>query len=163
MIVLHKSQECIPRYWELRLKFKLQTADIRKDVPLGRSRKPMSSILIIDDEATLREALSLTLKEVGYSVLEARNGREGLELLRNEPADLVLLDVFMPEKDGLETLREIRRLQPTPRVIVMSGGGSNHSLDILQVASFLGARRTLAKPFELQELMSVVRAELSQV
>ena len=123
----------------------------------------MSSILIIDDEATLREALSLTLKEVGYSVLEARNGREGLELLRNEPADLVLLDVFMPEKDGLETLREIRRLQPTPRVIVMSGGGSNHSLDILQVASFLGARRTLAKPFELQELMSVVRAELSQV
>lgn len=86
----------------------------------------------------------------------------GLELLRNEPADLVLLDVFMPEKDGLETLREIRRLQPATRIIAMSGGGSNHSLDILQVASFLGARRTLAKPFELQELMSVVRAELSQ-
>lgn len=78
MIVLHESQECISRYWELRLKFKLQTADMRKDVPLGGSRKPMSSILIIDDEATLREALSLTLKEVGYSVLEARNGREGL-------------------------------------------------------------------------------------
>jgi DNA-binding response OmpR family regulator len=122
----------------------------------------MSSILIIDDEATFREALSLTLKEVGYSVLEARNGREGLELLRNEPADLVLLDVFMPEKDGLETLKEIRRLQPATRIIAMSGGGSNRSLDILQVAGFLGARRTLAKPFELHELMTVVRAELSQ-
>jgi DNA-binding NtrC family response regulator len=120
----------------------------------------MSSVLIIDDDESLRDALRRTLHKEGYTIVEASDGLQGLKQLKSVPVDLVILDIFMPGKEGLETLREFRRLYPNLRVIAMSGGGSKGSLDVLKWAKLLGARQTLEKPFSREQLLDAVRKEL---
>ena len=83
----------------------------------------MPSILIIDDDDSLRDALRRTLHKEGYTISEACEGRQGLKELEHSPVDLILLDMFMPDKDGLETIGELRRTYPKIRIIAMSGGG----------------------------------------
>lgn len=123
----------------------------------------MASILVIDDEDSLRDALRRNLQKSGYHVIEANEGKQGLQQLANSPVDLVLIDIFMPGKEGLETIRELRRSYPNIPVIAMSGGGSKGMADVLRVATLLGARRTLLKPFTGQELLDAVRHELAKV
>jgi CheY-like chemotaxis protein len=120
----------------------------------------MPSILIIDDDDSLRDSLRRTLHKEGYTIMEANDGGRGLKQLGQSPADLILLDMFMPDKDGLETIMELRRTHPDVRVIAMSGGGFKGRVDVLHVAKKLGVRRTLSKPFTREQLLESVREEL---
>lgn len=116
----------------------------------------MPSILIIDDDDSVRESLRRTLHKEGYTIMEASEGGRGLKQLERQPVDLVLLDMFMPDKDGLETIMALRRTHPGMKIIAMSGGGFKGRVDVLDVAKKLGVRRTLAKPFTREELIEAV-------
>lgn len=116
----------------------------------------MARILIIDDEDQARRMLCQVLDRAGYDVIEARDGVEGLQRFREAPTDLVITDILMPEKEGLETIMDFQREFPETKIIAMSGGGRTGNLNFLEVARRLGAQRTLQKPFGLQEMLKVV-------
>ena len=116
----------------------------------------MPSILIIDGDDSVRESLRRTLHKEGYTIMEASEGRRGLKQLERQPVDVILLDMFMPDKDGLETIMALRRTHPGMKIIAMSGGGFKGRVDVLDVAKKLGVRRTLAKPFTREELIEAV-------
>ena len=112
-------------------------------------------ILVIDDESDVCTSLQERLTMDGYKVWKASDGRKGLRFYKDHPVDLVITDVFMPELDGLELLRKLRRLNATLPIITMSGGG-NCELDFQVEAVEFGATRTISKPFRLDELVSMV-------
>lgn len=121
----------------------------------------MLSVLIVDDHVQIRQLIRDTLEGAGYHVEEARDGKEGLERYREKSADLVLMDILMPDQDGLETIMGLRREFPDSRIIAMTGGTDGVVVpNFLDVATILGARRTLEKPFELQALLDAVAAEV---
>jgi DNA-binding response OmpR family regulator len=119
----------------------------------------MAKILVIDDEEYLRKVVRLILEEDGYEVLEAGNGRSGLELYRQYKADLIITDLAMPEMDGLEFISEVTRHFSNVRIIAMTGVPEWDRR--LAEAKLLGARETLHKPFSLEQLLDVVRCELA--
>ena len=114
-------------------------------------------IIIIDDDDQIREMLKQMLAREGYEILTASNGKEGIRLYRERQTDLIITDIVMPEKDGLETIMELRKDFPEVKVIAMSGGGRIGPESYLQAAKRLGAVRTLTKPFEREEMLNVVR------
>ena len=119
----------------------------------------MPRILIIDDDDPFRTMLRMTLTKLGYDVIEAPNGKLGLSLHLASPADLVMTDLIMPEQEGLETIRLLRRKQPEVKIVAMSGGGRINARDFLVVARMFGANRTLVKPFSREQLEATL-AEL---
>jgi CheY-like chemotaxis protein len=121
----------------------------------------MSKILLVDDDDQFRKILGKTLKLGGYVVLEAPDGKTALERYRQEPADLIITDLIMPEKEGLETIMEFRRLNPAMKIIAISGVGLRNSKLNLVMAQALGARLTLAKPFSQQEILEAVALVLT--
>ena len=118
----------------------------------------MASILIIDDEEIIRALLRSVLEAAGYEVTEAANGRIGLELYRQNPMDLVITDILMPELNGLDMLLELTREFLRAKVIAISGAGEEKN--VLDVAKLLGARQTFQKPFSVSKLLGAVRYEL---
>jgi|ERR1700704_1832980 two-component system response regulator (stage 0 sporulation protein F) len=118
----------------------------------------MASILIIDDEEIIRALLRSVLEAAGYEVTEAANGRIGLELYRQNPRDLVITDILMPELNGLDMLLELTREFLRAKVIAISGAGEEKN--VLDVAKLLGARQTFQKPFSVSKLLGAVRYEL---
>ena len=121
----------------------------------------MPSVLIVDDDPQVRTLLRATLEKAGYRVCEGRTGREALQTYRVTPTDLVVMDILMPDKDGLEAIIELRREFPKVTIIAMTGGSAKMNIpDFLDVAKVLGARRTLHKPFALEEFLSAVEDEL---
>jgi len=122
----------------------------------------MARILIIDDEEQMRGMLRQMLERAGYEVIDAADGKEGMKLFRREPADLIITDLLMPEKEGLETIMELRREFPGTKIIAISGGGREGILDFLPAARKLGACATLAKPFERQEMLDAVAKALGK-
>ena len=118
----------------------------------------MARILLIEDDHTLRAVLRMSLAGVGHTVIEARNGKEGLDLFKRTGADLVITDIIMPEVEGLEILRELRKKQfPMVKVIAISGdGGTQNAADYLRIAKLLGAAKTLAKPFSNEALIAAI-------
>lgn len=118
-------------------------------------------VLVIDDDDSIRLFIRRVLEHHRYVVLEARNGDEGIRTYRENLPDLVLLDLYMPEKDGLETLRDLRQETPPPKVVTMSGGGPKYDVTILQSARFLGSHSALVKPFSIGELLELVRSMLA--
>jgi len=119
-------------------------------------------ILVIDDEEPVRVVLRQMLEKEGYEVEEAQDGAVGMNLLHDHLYDLIITDLFMPEKEGIETMMEVRKCFPQVKIIAMSGGGRAGALDFLPMAESFGALRTLAKPFERKELLEAVRAVLVQ-
>ena len=118
----------------------------------------MTQILVMDDDPGMRAMLDQILKLYGYDVVLAANGKEGLELFRSRKVDLVISDLYMPEKEGLETIKEIHRDSPEVPIIAMSGKQGKTSL--LSVAQHFGAARILVKPFNPQDLLTAVEEVL---
>ena len=118
----------------------------------------MVCILLIDDDDDFRRMLRTALEQDGYVVEEARNGHEGSRCYRTAPADLVILDLLMPQQEGLETIRALRQEFPEIKIIAISGGTGR--LNFLPLARSFGALQILQKPFPLQQLHDVVREVL---
>lgn len=116
----------------------------------------MASILIVDDEPAIRHTMNLALSKDGHSIAEAANGCEALAAVRKQAFDVILLDIYMPEKDGLETIGELRQILPKIKIVAVSGGGTRAMLDPLRVASQLGADVVLAKPFDIHRLRQTI-------
>lgn len=117
----------------------------------------MQRILIIDDETNILLMLKKMLERAGYEIDLASNGEEGLRLFRNMPSDLVITDIIMPEKEGLETIREMKKMQPNMKIIAMSGGGKISADNYLETAKIFGASRIMEKPFTQQAMVSTVK------
>ena len=118
----------------------------------------MARILVIDDTASVRELLEQMLRLTGYDVVLAANGKEGIDQLRRQPVELVITDLFMPEKEGLETIQELRRDFPNIGIIAMSGEPGMPSL--LGIAKRFGALKTIEKPFDRAEMLAAVEEVL---
>jgi DNA-binding response OmpR family regulator len=117
-------------------------------------------ILVIDDDQSIRRTLAIALGNAGYQVLEAENGDEAMRLWREQGADLVITDLHMPDKNGLEVIMELRALSRSTPIIAMSDGGRTMQLGLLGDAKTLGAVRTVAKPFRLEEMLAAVGEQL---
>jgi CheY-like chemotaxis protein len=113
-------------------------------------------ILVVDDEDRLRRALRTVLERAGYEVREARSGQDAVRLWREEESDLVITDIHMPDKDGIETILELRALSPNLPIIAVSGSGQRKCRDLLRDAKLLGTVQTLDKPFGLNEVLDCV-------
>jgi len=116
----------------------------------------MEKVLVIDDDSLVRDNIVRILERQGYQVLVASDGVRGLRMFRSEQPDLVITDVIMPEKDGIETIREIRGDCPDAKIIAISGGGRIGNVDFLKVAEKVGASEIIAKPFDPSVLVNVV-------
>ena len=116
----------------------------------------MKRALLVDDNDAYRKMLRQMLSALGYDVVEARNGVEALKLEHHLPCDVILTDLVMPEKDGLETIRALRRKDPWLPIVAMSGGSPISGPDRLKMAQVIGANSTLTKPFTADELESVI-------
>ena len=114
-------------------------------------------VLVVDDDAGVRNFLRMLLELEGYEVALAANGLEALEMQRQDPAGIILTDLFMPEAEGMETIVQLRGEFPQTRIIVMSGGGAHLGTDYLKLARELGAAKTLKKPFAPQDLIDALR------
>jgi two-component system, chemotaxis family, chemotaxis protein CheY len=122
----------------------------------------MPSVLIVDDEEAIRRLIRNTLEQAGYHVYEAADGKEGLSRYRQAPADLVIMDILMPDQDGLESILTLRREFPKARIMAITGGSDMIGiLNFLDVARMLGACRTLQKPFEMQQLLDAVQSAIA--
>jgi two-component system response regulator (stage 0 sporulation protein F) len=116
----------------------------------------MARILIMDDEPSIRAMLRQALEHVGHEVREAGNGTEGMRSFRESPVDVVIADILMPEKEGLECILELKQLKPDLGIIAISGGSPHTQLDVLAIARHFGARRTFRKPFDVEKLLKAV-------
>ena len=122
----------------------------------------MARILLIDDDADFRAMLRAKLIHFGHVVIEARNGREGMELFPYADAEVVITDIVMPEKEGIEVLMELRNRQPPVKIIAISGCGPQGAGDYLHMAQMLGAAKVLAKPFTDEALVAAVDALVAE-
>jgi DNA-binding NtrC family response regulator len=122
----------------------------------------MARILVVDDEAPIRRLLREVLAAEGHEIIEAIHGDEALRLHQAMPADLVITDILMPEKDGLEVITQLRRESAHLKVIAISGGGKFHQMEVLQMAKPLGTFATLCKPFEINRMLEIVRRALAE-
>jgi CheY-like chemotaxis protein len=118
-------------------------------------RTEMLRVLVMDDEADTRIFLEDILQAAGYQVVLAGDGAEGMQRYNSEPTDLALIDLFMPNREGLETIREIRKRAPDFPIIAISGDSLAECL--LQVARRIGANDVLQKPFSPEQLLASVK------
>ncbi len=122
-------------------------------------RRPMATILLIDDDDQVRMLFQVALAGAGYRVLVAENGKHGLRLLEHQEVDQALVDILLPDIDGLEVIELLRLARPKGKIIAMSGGSAEH--DYLDTAKRLGANATLKKPFSPQELLDAISSQLA--
>jgi DNA-binding response OmpR family regulator len=116
----------------------------------------MAKILLVDDDTLVRTSLAYALEDAGHTVGQAVNGDDGLASLARESFDLVVLDILMPEREGIETIRDIRAKWPALPVLAISGGDKTGWSDFLRMASVLGANDTMAKPFTASDFVERV-------
>jgi DNA-binding NtrC family response regulator len=118
------------------------------------------TILVIDDDEAVRYAIRRAFREEDFTVALAADGGQGLKLLDTVSPALVITDLIMPEKEGLETIRELRKRRPDLPIIAISGGGRLVGCDFLDVARKLGASEALVKPFEPEQLIEAANRQL---
>ena len=121
----------------------------------------MPRILLVDDDELLRGALHQILVRAGYDVDDASNGKVAVRAYRRQPCDVVIMDIVMPDEEGLGTISELRRMDPNVKIIAISGGGLGKAGDYLGIAQMLGAMRTLAKPFLPEALLAMIAEVLA--
>jgi CheY-like chemotaxis protein len=121
----------------------------------------MARIVIIEDDDALRPVLLQSVRKLGHEACAEPDGKAGLRRVRAEPPDLVITDMVMPEKEGVATIRELRRDFPAVKILAISGGGRGNSADYLAYAKRFGATATLAKPFSRDELRAVLEKILT--
>lgn len=117
----------------------------------------MTTVLVIDDEELVRFTIREILEAEGYEVIEAANGQKGVEAFQNNHVDLIITDIIMPEKEGVETIIEIKRENPAIKILAISGGGRTRNMDFLKLADEFGADKTMAKPFSTEDLINAVK------
>ena len=123
----------------------------------------MKRILVIDDDVQMRRMLRQLLERAEYEVIEAADGDTGIELHRHEPMDLIITDLIMPKKDGMETIIELKRDFPDVKIIAISGGSrAMDPKDYLHYATQHGVVHTLTKPFDPQEMLDAVQIALQE-
>lgn len=123
----------------------------------------MKKIVVIDDDIKCNQMICRILKNEGYDVSAAFNGAEGLKMFTKERPDLVITDLYMPEKDGLETIMELRRANEKIRILAISGGSLNINIeDMLSAAEDFGADAIMAKPFHLETFLHRVKGLLDE-
>jgi CheY-like chemotaxis protein len=128
----------------------------------------MARILVIDDDSDVRTLMVYELRVAGHEVRGASDGAEGLTRQRESPADVVVTDIYMPEKEGIETIRDLKEEFPRVKIIAISGGGRNPSAggfsahDLRVVAGELGVIAVLQKPFETRELLRSIESALGE-
>ncbi|MCF7927931.1 MAG: response regulator [Spirochaetales bacterium] len=118
----------------------------------------MARILIIDDDEQVRRMFELMLQDAGYEVDTAKDGVEGMQIFEKDSYDVVILDIIMPEQEGIETFRKMRSVQKNVKVIAVSGGGKAGPESYLPMAKSFGARFTFEKPVDRKELLNAVHA-----
>jgi DNA-binding response OmpR family regulator len=124
------------------------------------SREKKRRVLVIDDEKLLRDLLREVFQAAGYDYAEAANGIDGVRLFNEAPSDIIVTDILMPDKDGLEVIMELRKRHSELKILAISGGDRTGNRQYLRIAKELGAVRILAKPFRPQELLAVVEEVL---
>lgn len=120
----------------------------------------MKQILIIDDEPEIRSMLKKMLEREGFDVIVASDGKEGMELFEKNPVDLVITDIIMPEKEGIETIQALKKGYPDIPIIAMSGGGKISPDGYLHMAKLIGAQATFEKPINKKTLLNIVKKTL---
>jgi len=118
------------------------------------------TILVIDDEENIRELVRAILENAGYEVLDAADGNLGIEIFQANQVDLIITDLIMPGKEGIETISELKKEQPDLKIIAISGAVDSSTY--LHLAGSLGADETLGKPFKVNELIETVERLLNQ-
>ncbi len=117
----------------------------------------MARVLIVDDDEPIRKTLRRMLEPAGYDVVEAADGREGVELYKEDSVDLVLMDLIMPEKEGIQADAELRHYDPEVKIIAISGGGRIGNFQVLRIAQKFGIEHALAKPIRMAKLLAMVK------
>jgi DNA-binding NtrC family response regulator len=123
---------------------------------------PEQRIMVVDDDPGIRRSLQMLFSRAGFQVIQAADGSEAVRLWRDVGADLVVTDLHMPNKDGIQTILELLTHTPGLPIIAMSGGGQTKRLDLLGNLSLLGPVLTIEKPFTLNEMMQVVGRALKK-
>lgn len=116
----------------------------------------MTKVLVIDDDPACRDLVRNILHREGFEVSVATDGNDGMRVFFEVQPDVVITDLIMPDKEGIETIIELRKKSPELIIIAMSGGGRDDSRDYLPAAKSLGANATLYKPFESEELVNAI-------
>lgn len=122
----------------------------------------MLRILVVDDEELARFTIREILEAQGHEVDEAENGRIGVEKQKATPFDLIITDIIMPEKEGVEMIIDLRELYPDLKIIAISGGGRTRNLDFLKLSERFGAGKILAKPFTEGQLLGAINELMSE-
>ncbi|MCB5253039.1 MAG: response regulator [Candidatus Cloacimonadaceae bacterium] len=121
----------------------------------------MAKVLVIEDEDSFRNVLVKMLSKAGFEVRQAGDGNQALEICAKFMPDLVLTDIIMPDKEGLETIQELLEINPSLKIVAMSGGGRYGPNSYLPLAEKLGARATLQKPFMREDLINTINSVLT--
>jgi DNA-binding response OmpR family regulator len=116
----------------------------------------VACILVVDDDTAVRDSLHAILSLRGYDIRQAKDGWECEKAVRHGVPDLVILDIMMPEQEGMATIRSLRRSHPALKILAISGGGEMHLREALSFAEALGAHASLAKPFLARDLLAAI-------
>ncbi len=122
----------------------------------------MGQILLVDDDAQVRKMLKITLEREGYAVTEAGDGTQAVQVYDVDSIDLVITDIVMPEKEGIETIMELKAINPLVKIIAISGGGRISPEDYLKWARRFGVSHTFTKPVGREELLTAVAGLVPQ-
>jgi CheY-like chemotaxis protein len=122
-----------------------------------RAKRP---ILVVDDDVFARAFFEAALTAAGYPIAIATSVDEGLQIWAQQPFEVVIVDIFMPERSGLELIRALRRRSTSTRIIAITGGGSGEGFDVLATAKDVGADITLRKPVPAHVLIEAVESLL---
>jgi CheY-like chemotaxis protein len=111
----------------------------------------------VDDNPDMRSSVKIVLERAGFEVQVAADGQRALDLQREHPADVLITDIFMPERDGIELIERFKSRFPQVKIIAMSGGGHVSKMDYLPVAAEIGADAVLQKPFASETLLRMLQ------